>query len=315
MSVPDYSWFDQAPSHYKTRNQLAALGLKPGGPIVATVTWKRGQRYAHLFDQNAAVPKRQLSEAQQAALKKAREAADRKAHTCVHCGRHSPFRLEQRERCEQCAGEAFERMRARDRKAAALWASNLLSSPSIRLLDTETTALGGYIVQLGVIAPDGTVLFNSLVNPQSAIAPEAEAIHRISQMMVERAPTFAELVDHVAALLQGHQVVAYNVDFDAGVFERELARLHADAEQPWQIARAWSRQIQWIDAMEPYSAYVGDYSSYHRDYRWQRLPGGNHDALGDCFALLHVLRTMAAVTTAVADTPPLQLELPTRDAS
>ena len=104
MSVPDYSWFDQAPSHYKTRNQLAALGLKPGGPIVATVTWKRRQRFAYLFDQNAAVPKRQLSEAQQAALKKAREAADLKAHTCAHCGRHSPFRLEQHELMHcQCA--------------------------------------------------------------------------------------------------------------------------------------------------------------------------------------------------------------------
>ena len=57
-------------------------------------------------------------------------------------------------------------------------------------------------MQLGVIAPDGTVLFNSLVNPQSAIAPEAEAIHGISQAMVEHAPTFAELVDQVAALLK-----------------------------------------------------------------------------------------------------------------
>ena len=316
MSMPDYSWFDQAPGHYMTRNQPAELGLKPGGPIVATVTWKRGKRYAYLFDQNAAVPKRQLSEAQQAALKKAREAADLKAHTCYRCGRLSPFRLERRERCEQCVGEAFERMRARDRKHAALWANDVLSSPGVLLLDTETTSLGGYIVQLGVVALDGAVLLNSLVNPQSPIDPQAEAIHGISQAMVERAPTFAALVDRLASLLHGHRVVAYNASFDAGVFEREIARLHADAEQPWKLGDDWSRQIRWEDAMEQWSAFCGEWSNYHKDYRWQPLMGAGHDAVGDCLARLHILRIMAAEATAdAAETLPLPLVLPTRDAS
>lgn len=29
------------------------------------------------------------------------------------------------------------------------------------------------------------------------------------------------------------------------------------------------------------------------NYRWQRLPGGDHSALGDCWATLKVLQKMA----------------------
>ncbi len=35
MSVPDYSWFDQAPAHCKTRNQLAELRAS-ASPISTT---------------------------------------------------------------------------------------------------------------------------------------------------------------------------------------------------------------------------------------------------------------------------------------
>jgi hypothetical protein len=42
-----------------------------------------------------------------------------------------------------------------------------------------------------------------------------------------------------------------------------------------------------------YAPYAGEWSDYHGEYRWQRL-GGNHDALGDCRAVLELLQRAAA---------------------
>jgi hypothetical protein len=292
MSVPDYSWFDQAPAHCKTRNQLAELGLKPGGPCVATVTWKKGQRFAYLYDERSAVPKRVLTDAQRAVLAKARDAADRKARTCYACGGLSDWRLRPRQRCESCVAEAEARRWRRDRTKAALWARNLLETPGVVLLDTETTDLSGVIVQISVVALDGTVLLNTLVNPLATISPGAEEIHHITQAMVECAPPFAAVVDRLASLLHGKIAVAYNAPFDEETLQRDVARLHDGEENAWQLAADWCNAITWEDAMEPWSAFVGDFSHYWGNYRWQRL-GGTHDAAEDCLELLSILRLMA----------------------
>ena len=293
MSVPDYSWFDQVPAHCKTRNQLAELGLKPGGPCVATVTWKKGQRFAYLYDELSAVPKRVLTDAQRAVLAKARDAADRKARTCYACGGLSDWRLRPHQRCESCVAEAEARRWRRDRTKAALWARNLLETPGVVLLDTETTDLSGVIVQISVVALDGAVLLNTLVNPFATISPGAEEIHHITQAMVECAPPFAAVVDRLASLLHGKTVVTYNAEFDADVFQRELGRLYAGQPDSWQRVADWMRQSHWVDAMEKYSQWCGEWSDYWGNYKWQRL-GGSHDAAEDCLELLRVLRLMAA---------------------
>jgi DNA polymerase-3 subunit epsilon len=46
--------------------------------------------------------------------------------------------------------------------------------------------------------------------------------------------------------------------------------------------------------MHWYAQFVGDWNEYHGNYKWQRLPGGDHSALGDCRATLAVLKEMAA---------------------
>jgi DNA polymerase-3 subunit epsilon len=45
--------------------------------------------------------------------------------------------------------------------------------------------------------------------------------------------------------------------------------------------------------MHWYSQWIGDWNDYHGNYKWQRLPGGDHSALGDCRATLAVLKQMA----------------------
>jgi DNA polymerase-3 subunit epsilon len=46
--------------------------------------------------------------------------------------------------------------------------------------------------------------------------------------------------------------------------------------------------------MRQYAAFVGEWNEYHGNYRWQRLPGGDHSALGDARATLSLLKRMAA---------------------
>jgi DNA polymerase-3 subunit epsilon len=47
-------------------------------------------------------------------------------------------------------------------------------------------------------------------------------------------------------------------------------------------------------AMQWYAQYVGEWHDYWGNYRWQRLPGGDHSALGDARATLSLLKRMAA---------------------
>lgn len=68
-----YPW-KAAPAHLKTRRQLRAAGLAPGGhaPVAQTETRRRGRRLlAYLYDVRLAVPKRTASPAQLLAVAKA----------------------------------------------------------------------------------------------------------------------------------------------------------------------------------------------------------------------------------------------------
>ncbi|NJP90051.1 hypothetical protein HCN51_11430 [Nonomuraea sp. FMUSA5-5] len=72
--LPTYPW-KWAPKHLKTRRQLTALGLRPGGQApVAQILWRKGGRVAYLYDVTRALPKRKPTGKQLAALDKAMRA-------------------------------------------------------------------------------------------------------------------------------------------------------------------------------------------------------------------------------------------------
>jgi len=76
---------------------------------------------------------------------------------------------------------------------------------------------------------------------------------------------------------------------DTGTVPDEL-RERALAEARKQAA-AWLDCMTFEDVMIPYSDWVGDWSEYHGNNRWQPLDGG-HRAAGDCRAVLDCLRAM-----------------------
>lgn len=176
-----------------------------------------------------------------------------------------------------------------DRAAAIGWARTLLEVGRVRrnwvLLDTETTGLHptAEIVEIGILAPDGTCLLNSLVRPQRPIPAEATHIHHITDDWVRNAKTFAELYPSIRSLLYDRVIVVYNAQYDHRVleYERQRYRLPPLPNRRWSCAMLW------------YAKWRGEWNGGYRNYRWHPLQSGDHSALGDCHATLDVLHEIA----------------------
>jgi hypothetical protein len=93
-----------APRGLLTRRQMRAEGLAPGGSApVGLIVWRRGQRWAHLWDRADLRPKRTASPAQLAALGRALAARQR----CPTCHRDVGYCLPRRfGECIDCAERA-----------------------------------------------------------------------------------------------------------------------------------------------------------------------------------------------------------------
>jgi DNA polymerase III subunit epsilon len=190
-------------------------------------------------------------------------------------------------------------------------ASTWLADPQAVILDTETTDLNGYLVQIAITSITGEVLLDQIVRPQAWINPKAAAIHGLTEDKLLTAPTFGDLADQIIDLIKDRRVIIYNVGFDRNILRNELIRWYTGL---WNrgldlvsstidrtLAREWatSQADALLDrstfccAMDAYSTYVGEWNEYYGNYRWQKLPSGDHSALGDCRATLKVLQTMA----------------------
>ena len=176
---------------------------------------------------------------------------------------------------------------AEDRRAAIDWARRVMQNKSrYVILDTETTGLNktDEIVQLAVIDLDGNTLFNENIRPtkRKRMSREAVAVHGLTMQTLSKCRTFAELAEPLERAMGSKTVIAYNGEFDARMFV-----------QTYRLGGGFLHRGDWECIMLEYAKYVGEWSDYYQDYRWQPLPGGTHSALGDCLATLEVLRTMA----------------------
>lgn len=173
-----------------------------------------------------------------------------------------------------------------DREKATFWASSLLERLDWVLLDTETTGLSPHdeIVQIAVLAPDGEVLMDTLIRPTRSIPVEATFIHGITDADVEDAPVFPEIFDKFRQIIAGKSVIIYNAVFDMRLIRQTLAR--------YDMSMSGIEDDQVECAMLQYSAWCGELWP-NGGYKWQKLRGGDHTALGDCRATLAVIRKMA----------------------
>lgn len=279
-----FSWFSDAPENLQTRKQLAAQGLAPGGPVRARVVWRRGQRTADLFAVEEARRKKTPTKAQIAALAAAREQQERRRCTCGRCGRLQPFRIGG-ESCDMCKEDERREVRA----AASQCAQRLLAlGDRAVVLDTETTDLYGFVVEIAIISLTGEILLNERVNPLTPITRGAESVHGINAVDVATAPPFQTIWPRVRELLAGRRAIAFHASHERTVLSAELARIDGSNENA-----AWLRSIKWRCIMLMYAEFVGEWSEHHGNYQYQPLPGGDHSALGDCCATLRLLQRIA----------------------
>ncbi|WP_125778274.1 3'-5' exonuclease [Antribacter gilvus] len=148
------------------------------------------------------------------------------------------------------------------------------------ILDTETTGLDGYLVEVAVIdAATGETLLDTLVQPGAEVEDGAREVHGITDADLADAPTFAEVLPDLAAAVGDRVVLAYNADFDRTVLRRHAKR---DGLRLGELARA----ERWDCLMEWYTDWLGE-------DRWVPL-GGGHRALGDCRAARKILQKMTS---------------------
>jgi DNA polymerase-3 subunit epsilon len=183
--------------------------------------------------------------------------------------------------------------KATDRASAVQWAKTLLASGDVLFLDTETTGLGkqAEIVDLSIVAADGTVLLNQLVRPARPIPIDAMLIHGITNEHVADAPAWGDVLEMARPLITGKIVVAYNSSFDRGMIEQCCTFATIDLPA-----------IQWQCAMRAYAAYRKDPRLPSQGYRWRplheaaesfRLTIPTHRALADAMACRGVVVGMS----------------------
>ncbi len=177
----------------------------------------------------------------------------------------------------------------RDRDAAILWARRLIDRDDWLILDTETTGLDerAEIIQIGVVSGYGNPLIdNILVKPTRPIPAQATAVHHITDETVKDAPSFKEVWPRLLGLLKDNEVVIYNSEYDVRLV-RQTANLYGLAVPDYRHSCA----------MLNYAAFLGEWNEHRQSYRWPKLQGGDHSAVGDCKATLELIERMAFTVT------------------
>jgi DNA polymerase III subunit epsilon len=162
-------------------------------------------------------------------------------------------------------------LKAQAHAESKAWAKAMLEREDWVILDTETTGLSGdaEAIQLGLIDHKGDSLISTLMSPKVSVSEGARAVHGIQDSMLIDAPSFAAIRDSIQEKIEDKTVLIYNAPFDCRIL-KQCAIAHS--AQPL----AFNSEC----VMLRYSAWVGEPGKYGKGFKWQKLQGGDHSALG-----------------------------------
>jgi len=189
------------------------------------------------------------------------------------------------------------------RREAVDWARDHLKKRDFIILDFETTGLPPdkknpkrpkpEPVSVAVINAYGTPILQTYLKPvRTAIDPEAEAVHHVSDAMVADAPSFKVLYDTLARWGRGRTVIAYNDWFEKLILD-----------YAYQHNNLPLLDLEFSCAMKAYAAYreeVGKFG-YAKNFKLtdaiqHELPdidlSNAHDALADVQLTLMLIKAM-----------------------
>lgn len=183
------------------------------------------------------------------------------------------------------------------------------------VLDTETTGTEteDEIIEIAIIDSKGEVLLDQLVRPFRHINPRAQEKHGISKEMLQRKPSFAQVLPQIVEVLSKFKrIIVYNADFDNRLFRQSVKKAgaqvfmspqgkdmleHSTAEQKYWLP------VEWVCFMQIYAQHWGELGRF--GYKWQKLQEAIyqqeiqietswHRAAGDCQATLALIKTLAS---------------------
>lgn len=184
--------------------------------------------------------------------------------------------------------EPSERQKIKDKNNVIRISSFMLANKNkYVILDTETTGLGNrdVIIQIGLIDLNGNTVFESLIRPskRKTMSTEASNIHDYKMSDLQDAPILKEVWPKISKAIGNKRLLIYNSNFDIRLIE--------------QTAKQDGFDLRHIDTrciMLMYAEYLGDWNDYYGNYRWPKLYGGDHSAIGDCKATLKAIEGMAS---------------------
>jgi DNA polymerase-3 subunit epsilon len=135
--------------------------------------------------------------------------------------------------------------------------------------------------------------FETLVNPQRPIPPQASSVHGITDDDVRDKPTFTQLRAEVERYLTGADLAGFNsINFDLPLLQAELQRAGSELDFPG---------VRHLDAMRIFhSMERRDLTAAYAFYCGKDLSGA-HDALADTEATLEILDAQIARYDEVPD--------------
>jgi len=176
---------------------------------------------------------------------------------------------------------------------------NLKLTRPLVVFDLETTGINvekDRIVQIAMIKVDpkgSRTTFETLVNPEQPIPPEASAVHGIKDADVRDKPTFSQIRREVEDYLAEADLAGFNsVNFDLPLLQAELARAGSEMDFPG---------VRHLDAMKIFHRLERrDLTAAYKLYCGKDLTGA-HNALADTEATLEILDAQVARYDEVPD--------------
>jgi DNA polymerase-3 subunit epsilon len=121
---------------------------------------------------------------------------------------------------------------------------------SVVVLDFETTGLspdgGDRAIEIGaVLLQENAIVasFQSLMNPQQRVSRFIEEYTGITNAMLIRAPSPAEVMEKFAAFIAGYPLVAHNASFDRRFLDAELLRIRKARQQEFACSMLVARRL------------------------------------------------------------------------
>ena len=184
-------------------------------------------------------------------------------------------------------GHDLRSLNREDRTSSIAWARSLVELGDFCVLDSETTGLKNPVqfVEIAIVDASARTLFEGTVRPGRSIEAGATRIHGHTTRSLAGSPPFWEIYPELLEALWGRRVVVYNASYDRRAWDMAVRRLGARGTLAGELPA-------WECAMRRYAAYVGE-PSKRGGYRSQKLPGGDHSALGDALASLRLIEEMA----------------------